>query len=253
MSRRPRPATPARLAERIAQRLERRDDVALPHSAAGGGSRRARRHPRRSDLLPELEDDPLGELLADARDRDQHRLVTLEDGELEVRDRPAADDREGDLRADAGHGEQEREEAALFGCPEAVQRLQVLADEVVREDLEPGARPRSRQDRRVPRRPGSRCRRPRRRANRRRRRRRCRRATRSSGLPGARLPVPPERRARRASCRRSIGRHGRAVHDRRPESPGFVVEAVMGRPDRHGERVGRVVGRRVVPRAPARS
>src|SRR3712207_8826625 len=33
----------------------------------------------RGDLLLELEDDPLGEFLADPGDRDEHRLVLLED------------------------------------------------------------------------------------------------------------------------------------------------------------------------------
>ena len=47
-----------------------------------------------------------------------------------------ADDRQGDLRPDAGHGEQQVEEPQLLGRPEAEQRLLVLADEVVRVELE---------------------------------------------------------------------------------------------------------------------
>ena len=52
-----------------------------PSSIAADGPRR---DARRRHLLLELEDDPLGELLADPRDRHQHRLVLLEDRELEV-------------------------------------------------------------------------------------------------------------------------------------------------------------------------
>ena len=41
---------------------------------------------------------------------------------------------------DAGHGEQQVEEPELLGRPEAVERLLVLADEVVRVQLQPRAR-----------------------------------------------------------------------------------------------------------------
>ena len=60
----------------------------------------------------------------------------LEDRQLQVGHRPAADDREGDLRPDAGHRQEEVEEAELLGRPEAEQRLPVLADEVVGVELE---------------------------------------------------------------------------------------------------------------------
>ena len=41
---------------------------------------------------------------------------------------------------DPGHGQQQLEEPELLGRPEAVQRLLVLADEVVGVQLEPAAR-----------------------------------------------------------------------------------------------------------------
>ena len=49
---------------------------------------------------------------------------------------PRADDREGDLRPDPVDGQQQGEEPELLGRPEAVQRLLVLADEVVGVELE---------------------------------------------------------------------------------------------------------------------
>ena len=67
---------------------------------------------------------------------DEDRLVLLHDRELEVGGRPRADDGHRDLRAHAGHREQQREEPELLGRPEAVQRLQVLADDVVGEELQ---------------------------------------------------------------------------------------------------------------------
>ena len=58
------------------------------------------------------------------------------------------DDRERDLRSDAVDRQQQREEAELLGRAEAVQRLLVLADEVVGVQLEPSARLGRREDRR---------------------------------------------------------------------------------------------------------
>ena len=71
---------------------------------------------------------------------DQHRLVLLQDRELEVGGRPRADDRQRDLRADAGHRQQQVEEPELLGRAEPEQRLLVLAHEVVGVELQP-ARP----------------------------------------------------------------------------------------------------------------
>ena len=79
---------------------------------------------------------------------DEDRLVLGHDRELEVGRRARADDRERDLRPDAGHGQQQREEPELLGGPEAVQRLLVLADEVVRVELERPPGLRRREDRR---------------------------------------------------------------------------------------------------------
>ena len=59
-----------------------------------------------------------------------------QDRELQVRDRAGADDRQGHLGADAGHGEQQVEEAQLLARPEPEQRLLVLADEVVGVELQ---------------------------------------------------------------------------------------------------------------------
>ena len=50
------------------------------------------------------------------------------------------DDRQRDLRPDAGHRQQQVEEPELLGRPEPEQRLLVLADEVVGVELEPAAR-----------------------------------------------------------------------------------------------------------------
>ena len=77
-----------------------------------------------------------GEPLAHAADGGQDGLVAGEDRELQVGDRPAAHDPERNLGADAGHREEEPEEAELVGRPEPVEGLEVLPDEVVGVELE---------------------------------------------------------------------------------------------------------------------
>ena len=75
--------------------------------------------------------------------------------------RPRPDDRERDLRPDAVHGQQQVEEPELLGRPKAVQRLLVLAHEVVRVQLEPATRLRRGEDRRRREHPVADARRPR--------------------------------------------------------------------------------------------
>src|SRR3712207_9550271 len=62
------------------------------------GGRGPRGDAGRGGLLLEREDDPLGEFLADPGDRDEPRLVLLEDRQLEVRRRARADDRSEERR-----------------------------------------------------------------------------------------------------------------------------------------------------------
>ena len=150
----------ARLRQRVAERLERRDDLALARRAARHGRSRDG-HAGRRHLLAQLEDDPLGELLADTRDGDEDGLVLGHDRELEVGRRARSDDREGDLRPDAVDRQQQREEPELLDRPEAVQRLEVLADEVVGVELQPPCPAVRRRGRPAPRTRGSRSRRPR--------------------------------------------------------------------------------------------
>jgi hypothetical protein len=67
----------ARLGERVPQRLEGGDHLGLGCPAGPDGTRFHGGHARRGDLLLELEDDPLGELLADARDGHEDGLVPV--------------------------------------------------------------------------------------------------------------------------------------------------------------------------------
>ena len=76
----------------------------------------------------------------------QNRLILGHDGELEVADRPRADHRECHLWPDAGNGLQKAEEAEFLGRSEAVQRLGVLTDEVVGEELDLLSHTRGRED-----------------------------------------------------------------------------------------------------------
>jgi hypothetical protein len=104
----------ARLRQRVAQRLERCDDLGLGSAARPDGARLHRGHACRRHLFLQLEDDPLGELLADARDRHKDGLVAGHDRELKISCRARADDGKGDLGADAVHGEQQVEEPELL-------------------------------------------------------------------------------------------------------------------------------------------
>ena len=228
------------------------------------GRRRAGRDPRRGDLLLELEDDPLGELLADPRDRHEHRLVLLQDRELEVRRR--ARRRRSRARPSGPTPvtvSSRLKKPELLGRPEPEQRLLVLADEVVGVELEPAARLGRRRGPPAPRTPGSRSRRPRRRANRRRSRRRRPRPTRSSGGAPSQAGAATCRAARRtafaalrlgASASRTARSYG--VSPRRsarsptgrgrppPASASTDPGARVGDADRDRERVGGVVRRR---------
>ena len=107
---------PAELDERIAG-----DDVLLA-GAVGRGRERGI-----SELLLQLEHDPLRRLLPDAGNRLEPRRVAAHDRAAQVDDRRARDDRERDLRPDPAHGEQLHEELTLAPIGEAVELERVLA------------------------------------------------------------------------------------------------------------------------------
>ena len=56
---------------------------------------------------------------------------------MQVANGPRSHDSQRHLRADAGHGEQQAEEAQFLGVAEAVQGLEVLTHDVVGEELDP--------------------------------------------------------------------------------------------------------------------
>src|SRR6185295_14969763 len=82
----------------------------------------------RAELLLELEDDALGGLLADPRDRLEACVVAHRDRLAQLRRRRSRDDGERNLRADARDGEEMDEELALLGIREPVQLERVLAN-----------------------------------------------------------------------------------------------------------------------------
>ena len=138
----------AGLAERVAERLERGDDLALRRADAADGPAGDAATPAAATFSLSSKMIRSASFLPMPGIDDEHGLVLGHDRELEVGGRAAADDRERDLRPDPGHRQQQVEEAELLGGPEAVQRLLVLADEVVRVELEPAARRGRGEDRR---------------------------------------------------------------------------------------------------------
>src|SRR5207248_5692841 len=82
----------------------------------------------------QLEDDPVRRLLPDARDRLKSGSVAARDRPAQLGGRRAGDDRERDLRPDAGDGEEVDKQLPLAAVGEAVELEDVLADVEVRLD-----------------------------------------------------------------------------------------------------------------------
>ena len=101
------------------------------------------------DLLLELQDDPLRGLAADAGDAGVDVDVIGHDRELEPRHRVCRRDRQREPGPDLRDRHQQLEEGELLGRREAEERLQVLANEMVREDRCLRADPQLRQQRRT--------------------------------------------------------------------------------------------------------
>ena len=86
---------------------------------------------RRADLLAQLDDDPLGRALADARHRLQPRGVAGGDRGEQLARRAAGEHGERDLRPDGLDADQHQEQVALGLGGEAVERERVVADDQV--------------------------------------------------------------------------------------------------------------------------
>ena len=130
----------ARLAQRVAEGLERRDDLALARRPHRAPTARPRDTPAAVTFSLSSKMIRSASFLPIPGIDTRTAWSCGHDRELEVGGRPRADDRQRDLGPDAVHGQQQVEEPELLGRPEAVQRLLVLADEVVRVELEPAAR-----------------------------------------------------------------------------------------------------------------
>ena len=83
-------------------------------------------------LLAQLDDDPLGRSLADARDRLEARGVARRDRRDQLAGRPAGEDGERDLGPHGLHAEQHQEEVALLLRVESVERELVVAHDEMR-------------------------------------------------------------------------------------------------------------------------
>ena len=89
-----------------------------------------------TDLVLELENDPLSGFFSDAADFGNRRDVARDDGSLEHLDRQAAQDGERDLWPDpCDMVQQKAEEVALTGREEPVEDMRILADGEVRQDF----------------------------------------------------------------------------------------------------------------------
>src|SRR5512141_223329 len=109
----------------VAQVLEGADRV-LHDRGLPGGPRRAS-GPEARELLLQLEAEPLGELLADARDRREEPGVLRGDRADALGQRQAGEHGERDLRPDPGDGDEPLEDVLLLRRREAEELERVLA------------------------------------------------------------------------------------------------------------------------------
>src|SRR3954470_22509641 len=116
----------ARLLLVVAERNQRLHEL---RSAAALGRRRYF-----ADAAFELEQQPLGGLVADARYLGEAPGILQRDALRELADRHAGEHREGGARADAGNADQLAEGAALFAGGEAIEIVRVLAHHEMREE-----------------------------------------------------------------------------------------------------------------------
>ena len=194
------------------------------------------RSPSRAHAIAQIEHHALRDLLADAGHHRQRDDVAGDDRAAERIGRERRQERQRDLRPDAGHAGQQVEQLALVGRPEAVEQHRVVADDHARVD--PGATPDRRQR-------GERRRRHQHvvadaRARRRRRAR-----------PPSRRSRPPGTRSSRLRARRRGGEPGahHVGHGDRDRVGGVGLGGDVGEPVDADERRAdlRLVGARRIP------
>src|SRR5258706_2037935 len=116
--------------ERLLVAIAKRDQR-IDHIAPSLGRRFTHRF---GELAFELEQQPLGGFLADARDPHEARRVLQRNRLREVADRHAGKHRERSARRDARYTDQLAEHRALFCAREAIKEMRILAHDEVREE-----------------------------------------------------------------------------------------------------------------------